>query len=69
LRLREVADLLGVSRKTLYRWLATQSGPPFKTTPGGTLLFQRRDVEQWYARLSGSSPDEMPAERKSEAQQ
>lgn len=58
LRLREVAQLLGISTKTLYRWIQDASSPPFKRAPGGMFLFQREAVERWYSNLSESTSKE-----------
>ncbi len=42
----EVADLLGVSRQTLYRWARLQKGPP-RIKVGRCCLYRRERLFDW----------------------
>lgn len=44
----EVADLLRVSRATIYAWRADRTGPP-AVIIGSRLRFRREDVDAWIA--------------------
>jgi len=53
----QVAQMLGVSLRTLARWLEQGEGPTFRTTPGGRLLrCSREDLEDWIHRLPERKP-------------
>lgn len=60
----EVADWLGVSRKTLYKWRGMPKGPPGFLI-GGVLRYRRGDVADWlaaaYADDQSRRDDEMDA--------
>jgi excisionase family DNA binding protein len=43
----EVAELLRVSKKTVYNWNYQGQGPPRYRPSGGRLLFDRTEVEAW----------------------
>ena len=47
LTLREVAELLKLSEKTLYRLVQQGKLPSFKV--GGSWRFRRTDIEKWIA--------------------
>lgn len=49
LTIQGVADLLGVSRQTIYNWMESGTSPPFLRV-GGRTLFQRGEVETWKKR-------------------
>jgi len=43
-----VATLLGVSVRTVNRWVAEgELPPPIKTPGNGVRMWRRRDIEQW----------------------
>lgn len=44
--IREVADLLGVDRSTLYRWRRAGIGPPWIRI-GGVVLYPYRDLHEY----------------------
>ncbi|HRC87409.1 MAG TPA: helix-turn-helix domain-containing protein [Thermoanaerobaculia bacterium] len=51
LRLREVCEMLGIHRDTLWRWRRVGLFPvPFLGKKRGDLLWRRSDVEEWIAR-------------------
>ena len=41
----ELADLYGVSRTTIYKWV--RKGMPHETTPGGRKRFNVEDINKW----------------------
>jgi excisionase family DNA binding protein len=44
----ELADLLKVTRQTIYAWRADRTtGPPAIKVGGNRLRFRRRDVDAW----------------------
>lgn len=43
---RELADMLGVSPRTLRRWREGGSGPPF-VAAGGRVRYRLASVERW----------------------
>lgn len=48
LRTKDVAEMLGVSPRTVEDWRATGDGPPFEKPPGRRLvLYIPEDVEAW----------------------
>lgn len=44
----QVADLLGVSERTLRRWRANKEGPPFRLF-GSQIRYHRTHLAQWEA--------------------
>lgn len=61
LKLREAAELLGLSPRTLRRWLREGNGPAFKRTPrDGVYLFRKSDLLEWAAGLDGPAQIEIP---------
>lgn len=46
LRLREVADWLGVSHSTMYHWRGAGKGPPGFLV-GGQVRYRAGDVQAW----------------------
>jgi excisionase family DNA binding protein len=42
----QVADIAGVDRSTVTRWVGADKLTPAIRTPGGALLFARADVER-----------------------
>ena len=48
LTLRQVADFLKVTERTIYRLAAAKQIPAFKV--GGTWRFSRADINQWIQR-------------------
>lgn len=49
LKPKTVAELLGVSRRTLSRWHALRVGPP-RCKIGRTVLYRKDAVDQWLAK-------------------
>lgn len=49
LTLRQVADFLRVTERTIYRLAAAKKIPAFKV--GGTWRFSRAEINQWIQRL------------------
>ncbi|MFZ5868560.1 MAG: helix-turn-helix transcriptional regulator [Thermodesulfobacteriota bacterium] len=47
LNIRETAELLEVSRSTLWRWIKWGCCPPYKKLPSGLYRFRRADVQKW----------------------
>jgi len=45
LTIKEVADFLKVTERTIYRLAAAKKIPAFKV--GGTWRFRRREIDQW----------------------
>ncbi len=43
----ELADALGISTRTVDRWIAEGTGPPYVRLPGGTLRWRWGDVREW----------------------
>lgn len=52
LTLKQVADYLKVTQRTIYRLAAAKQIPAFKV--GGTWRFSQADIEQWIQQQSGS---------------
>jgi excisionase family DNA binding protein len=52
LTLRQVADFLKVTERTIYRLAAAKQIPAFKV--GGTWRFSRADINQWIQRQQKS---------------
>ncbi|MCA0175249.1 MAG: helix-turn-helix domain-containing protein [Proteobacteria bacterium] len=55
LTIKEVADYLKVTERTIYRLAGAKKIPAFKV--GGTWRFSRSDIESWIKRQSVSSPE------------
>lgn len=47
----DVSEELGVSRSTLYKWVALGKGPTFKKLPNGSLRVRRDEFDEWVERL------------------
>ncbi len=45
LKVDEVAEILGVSKSTIYTWTSEQVIPHFKI--GGRVLFRRNHIDKW----------------------
>ena len=45
LKVEDVAQLLGVSKSTIYTWTSEQVIPHFKI--GGRVLFRRHHIDKW----------------------
>ncbi len=43
----ELAKALGISSRTVDRWIAEGVGPPYVRLPGGTLRWRWGDVREW----------------------
>lgn len=43
----ELSKALRVSVRTVDRWIADGTGPPYIRLPGGTLRWRWGDVEEW----------------------
>jgi predicted DNA-binding transcriptional regulator AlpA len=43
----ELAQALNVSTRTIDRWLADQTGPPYVRLPRGRLRWRWGDVQEW----------------------
>ena len=54
LSIKELVSELGVSRSTLYRWLATGRGPKIIRLPNGDIRIRRSDLEEWLCTLEFS---------------
>ena len=54
LRLTEVCELLGVSRSTVYKWLAEGSFPVPVRLTGKSIRWRRSDLELWCDRLEAT---------------
>ena len=52
LRFKEVTELLGVSRSTIYSWLATSNFPQPKRLSPRVLVWTREDIDTWTLRLN-----------------
>lgn len=55
LTIKEVADYLKVTERTIYRLAGVKKIPAFKV--GGTWRFSRSDIESWIKQQSASSPE------------
>jgi excisionase family DNA binding protein len=51
LRVKRVAELVGVASVTVRRWCEAGKGPRGLRTPGGHWLFSEEDVQQWLKTL------------------
>lgn len=56
LTLKEVADYLKVTERTIYRLAGAKKIPAFKV--GGTWRFSRADIDEWIRRQSGDQSDD-----------
>lgn len=54
LTIKEVADYLKVTERTIYRLAGAKTIPAFKV--GGTWRFSRSDIESWIKQQSAGSP-------------
>ena len=55
LTIREVAEYLKVTERTIYRLAAAKKIPAFKV--GGTWRFSRADIDVWIKQQSTGSPE------------
>lgn len=55
LTIKEVADYLKVTERTIYRLAGAKTIPAFKV--GGTWRFSRRDIESWIKQQSAGNPE------------
>jgi excisionase family DNA binding protein len=55
LTLKEVAEYLKVTDRTIYRLAGAKKIPAFKV--GGTWRFSRADIDKWIRRQSGGQSD------------
>ena len=53
-RLLEVVQLTGVSRSTIYRWMANGEFPKQVSLGGNTVAWLESDVEDWIQRRIGN---------------
>jgi excisionase family DNA binding protein len=56
LTLRELAEYLKVTERTIYRPAGAKMIPAFKV--GGTWRFSRADIDEWIRRQSGEQSDD-----------
>ena len=56
LTLKEVAEYLKVTERTIYRLAGAKKIPAFKV--GGTWRFSRGDIDEWIRRQSGDQSDD-----------
>ena len=61
LTIREVADYLKVTERTIYRLAASKQIPSFKI--GGSWRFSRPDIDSWIKQQSKVSPIDTPRTR------
>jgi predicted DNA-binding transcriptional regulator AlpA len=53
-RVRDLAERIGVDVSTVRRWLANGDGPPHIKTPGGHIIFDDPEaLDQWIESLRG----------------
>lgn len=57
LTLKEVAEYLKVTERTIYRLAGAKKIPAFKV--GGTWRFSRADIDDWIRRQSGGQSDDV----------
>ncbi len=69
MRVSELAELLGVSKSSVRRWLSKGEGPAHTRTPGGTYLFHDpRALDDWINSLRNTAANvESPPEPKPDA--
>jgi len=67
LRVRDLANLIGVDPSTVRRWLLNGEGPAHIKTPGGHFLFDDQNaLEAWIESLRGpraAVPEPQPDRR------
>ncbi|MFE8035266.1 methylation-associated defense system helix-turn-helix domain-containing protein MAD1 [Thiohalocapsa marina] len=56
LTIKEVAEYLKVTERTIYRLAGAKKIPAFKV--GGTWRFSRADIDEWIRRQSGEQSDD-----------
>jgi len=56
LTIKEVAEYLKVTERTIYRLAGAKKIPAFKV--GGTWRFSRADIDEWIRRQSGDPSDD-----------
>jgi excisionase family DNA binding protein len=56
LTIKEVAEYLKVTERTIYRLAGAKKIPAFKV--GGTWRFSRADIDEWIRRQSGDQSDD-----------
>ena len=61
IKLSVVAGLLGVSRRTIRRWVSERMMPAYK--PGRGYLFYWSEVQAWMTRCNDESSDDDSGER------
>ena len=54
MRLPEVVQMTGVSRSTIYRWMANGEFPKQVSLGGNTVAWLESDVEDWIQRRIGN---------------
>jgi len=59
LTIREVADYLKVTERTIYRLAAAKQMPAFKI--GGSWRFSRQDIDSWIQRQTAETLAEKPS--------
>jgi len=47
LNMNQTAELIGVNRRTLERYVKDGKAPPYTKLPGGNYVFARQDVLDW----------------------
>lgn len=47
IRINEVADLYGVSRRTIYRWIDQQKLPPLYELGNNSVAFKEAEINHW----------------------
>ena len=61
MRVSELANLLGVSKSSVRRWLSKGDGPAHTKTPGGTYLFHDpRALDEWINSLRAGTGQSSP---------
>lgn len=60
LRFKEVTELLGVSRSTIYSWLKENNFPKPQRLGPKILFWQRADVEAWATQTPPSTDTDYP---------
>lgn len=61
LTIKEVAEYLKVTERTIYRLAGAKKIPAFKV--GGTWRFSRADIDEWIRRQSGEQSDDAPGKQ------
>ena len=47
MRMREVIEMVGVSRATIYRWMDASDFPRSITLDGKTIAWSKKSVQEW----------------------